>query len=1733
MSKVKQNYISPISIDLGAANTGVYMAHYKEWANIKEDDIDKKGIVYKLEKDKYTLLMADRTANRHQRRGFDRRQMAKRLFKLVWENELKLPWDNDTQQTISFLLNRRGFTFIKEDYNENTIRVFPKDCYDELPDILKQDKEGYEYDTKDTDTDTYDMATRIEEWAKDKETLKEKHDALAAKTKEVKNNLVVLVRLKKLREYCEIRKGNADIPPEKSKGNGVKLSQLSKWIFDKWMGEGIKGLEPHNSDANIDMVAVLNAKSPEQCEVILNSIPSNIDESNKNEKDSLWNFQMDAFNRESEEEKGNFDKKTEKTAKNEHVYRKAHINHLAYAIDLIKTELESGGRYRSKYFQEVKDALECETHTHGYLKRFCKKLSSKSFINPYSKEPLNAEAIHNLIGHISNLELKPLRKYFNNKVHIGGDKWLHDDLQAKYSNWLLKEWRVGKKDKDKGRGGKYDYIVLKQDYKKYEGKLVRFWLDTAPSKTIPPYQDNNNRHPPRCQSLLLNATCLNEKYPEWKDWLKELQQAEGSEEHIADYSQQLKDIKSSSGKGYFDQALSGNALVDSGKRTMEQLDARVMQFILDRAKKIDILNLNEIYSLAKKLRQLKNGDPKREKEKYVGLLNVAISESKLPKTLKTKQNLDSSDIFNANSFFHFICGYYRERQRARDGRIFIHPMYKKSKNSFTRTTRYDDKDCLMTYCNHKPRQKRHQIIYDLCSILQITPIEFRKLLDGKDDEEKIINWLDGIKGLKTRCGAAAKWQKDMRGSLKIAIGSIYGDIYRYEYRQSAKLPEKKKDKDNVLKKNLNPINKDINKSVELYNLCEDASKSYIALLSKAGSTAIESIEHKAYKNKAISIYELAKLNNIVYKDRSGNAKTCPACSLDNAMRMHKVDMDSNELVAKAQRLPAIETRVIDGAVKRLARIVGEKIAEHKWQQIKDKGSLDYGGQITIPIVTESNRFEFEPSLHTLKGKSGKAVTSASYSKEDRIKHASSCISTNDGRSYISAYGGKGMESGEFNKATEEIDHIIPRSSQWGLLNDEANLICVTKEDNQRKGNKIYRLKDLDDKYKNSIFHTADDKAIEGFITSALEDDQGEFKFKNYNSFINLSQEEQIAFRHALFLPEESGLRLKVVNAIDNRNRAFVNGTQRYFAEVVANEIYKKACASGHAEHIRFDYFSYEASSYTKQGGVYEWRKELVNFYRPNLREYSKEENKIQHNYSHLIDAQVVFCMALNDHQAEGTFKINLAKYGLWSKVEDGGEMVPDKRKHKVYGGELYDIAGVNVDGFNVVELSRNLPEPSTSVASHRPLFNENSVAMHFLKLMEVSYADSDTSDYYTGFLDMTALKDALDNDEEYTVYAKKLSQKDIEKNLDIYKKFPSQNANGSIILEGYGKKKAQVKLYALNKTAVFKYLVDNFNTALDEREIDRLLDKNNHESREKSKIYNCIKDLQYFTKRKNVIDGNSIYKTKENDKKCCNMVNPQIEHAWNSIKSKVVEGESIHDNVRRYFLDEGNGRLDYHQKVRKNFSLPVAASKGILIGKHDWRGREAYQCRPLSNDFSQDIHHFESNDNNDNRLSNIYRNRNMFISGKSFVSYMKYLHGIEPNHAINANDYYPCPIPEELEYFIDNMENKRTDKSRTTLRFHLKPDVERNFLEFKCLIQKFPTRPICESQEAIKIIDEASEIEDLENYIERIASKSTEENKKYKKSVFAIKNAILLYKKFRVDKTIEYICPKAKFTRTP
>ena len=1113
--------ISPISIDLGAKNTGVYFAHYLAHTSIENIKEASMGKVYQLEKDKYTLLMEQRTSKRHQRRGFDRRQMAKRLFKLIWEKYFNLPWDINTQQCTSFLLNRRGFSFLTEEYDAAVLSRFPKNAFNQFPNEIKNKFEN------DDENDVCDLNSSLEKWS----------DGSQEGTEKIR-----------------------------------------------------------------DIYTAFNEKI-----------------SREEKPSSIWKFKPTSFNLETATfiESDNDDiKKKNKILKN-------HLNHLTFALYKTLEELESGSRHRSQYFQEIENVLKNNGHTHVYLKNFCENLKKGFYTG------LNVDKLKNLIGHISNLELKVLRKYFNDKKHIKDDYFSETRINKYFRDWVIKEWRVSPlKDKYKAPCARYEYKSLKEKLKEHSDGVIHFWMTTCPNWTIPPYQDNNNRRPPRCQSLILNPSFLAERYPKWKNWLDQLKKIGSIKDYLEDFEEKLTNLKSSQGRPYFNNKSSDGAKKDGERRTHEELSARVLQFIFDRSKDKDLLRLNEIYSHAKKYRQKQSTEPERDNVK--SKLEDAISRSQLPDTFKVNINYDNDALFKEGSFFHLICKYYKDRQKAREGRIFIHPKYKDrgGNRGYKNTKHFNDRDHLLIYCNHKPRQKRYQILDDVAAQLQFSPNQLSQFLQNKEGDtigEKLFNWLSAIPALKTNCASAAKEQKDRRGQLKSDIKDIYEIIHR--------------NSDN-LEDSLAP------KASKLYKLCEKAKDVCLKITDSIYSESRQlEWKRRLQESPERGIYLLAQINNLAFKERGGNAKTCSVCSTDNSMRMQIIE--EGRASAKAQRLPAIEARLIDGAVMRIARIVGGAIADDKWKMISKE--LENNKKVHIPIIVESNRFEFEPNLNELKGRKGNnglnKYDDIFKKKRDRIKQASSGVSPYSGASL-----------GD----TGDLDHIIPRSNEtWGILNDEANLIFTNIEDNRsKKGDQQYFLKDLDDRYKKELFHTDDDIKIEEWIVNMINSNSSDdFTFGRYRSFINLTLDQKLAFRHALFLKTSHPLRKKVISAINNRTRAFVNGTQRYFAEVLANKIYMKAKREGRQKLLSFDYFSVESQSTSRGNGIYDLRKMYEELYE-EIRKYKKIENNPQSTYSHLIDAQLAFSIISNAHKNDGSLKIQINdSIQLWPVNTKTGEIL--------------------------------------------------------------------------------------------------------------------------------------------------------------------------------------------------------------------------------------------------------------------------------------------------------------------------------------------------------------------------------------------------------------------------------------------------------------------------------------------
>ncbi|MGX9366674.1 type II-B CRISPR-associated RNA-guided endonuclease Cas9/Csx12 [Desulfoplanes sp. PS50] len=1349
-----QQFISPIAVDLGAKHTGVYAAFYK--AHSRPENIERHGVVYNLDQQGYTLLMTDRTAKRHQRRGYDRRQMAKRLFRLIWEKKFGLPWNKDTAQVVGFLLNRRGFSYLSGAYSQEILAAFPEDAWNELPKAFQQEAGGC-YPP--------DLNARLQDWAKS-----------PSKLDQILNNLI---------EFKEKQE---------------KITQ-SPWIFKK-------------------------------------------------KEFDLENAKFDTIN--------------------------DNLHHLVFALQSVNSELASGAVHRKKYFEQVSDVLTKTDHTHTYLKIFCTTLQSGGF------DKLTPDNLTRLIGHISNLELKPLRKYFNDTKHRDGDYWDEERLTKLFDRWLCKEWRVDySKNPEKARDGKQDYTALRirwKNHRKSQKGIIEFWLEQNPAQTLPPYQSQNNRRPPRCQSLVLNPAFLDVHYPEWQTWTAILENLH--KEYLGDLRTAFKKLTSSKGNRYFDQTVTGELKTDSQKRTSAHLDARMLQFILDIRRDYDPACLNKIYSHAKKLRQ--QCKDRHDNETIVALQNT-LNKSKLPDMLKNEPDFDDEGIFPDGSFLHMICHYYKLRQRARDGRIFIHPEYNKTKlRGFENSRRFDDKDQMLTFCNLKTRQKKYQSLHDLAGIFQISPKVLRDTIQS-DEDDQIIAWLKTFRGLQTLCKDAATKQKNHRGQLNLLL-------------QTGK-------------------NNDLNKLKERAT----AMSQKIAQELFSGN-----FEEKA--KKFATVFSFVQLHNIAFTERSGNARSCPICSMDNSRRM-----ESTEDIlkgAKAQRLPAIPTRIIDGAVKKMTRILSKRITQDRWPAIES--ALKSGDQVRVPIVTESNRFEFEPKLKELKtGKVVKNTQTENFLEDKKTRIKNAC-------GQLCPYTGETITNGE-------IDHIIPRTSQYGTLNDEANLIYASKNGNERKGEKTYGLDNLSKGYKKQHFATDDDTEITNMIEKTIWDKENKrFKFGNYLSFINLQPDEQKAFRHALFLDSSSEIRQAVIKAVTNRTRSFVNGTQRYFAQALADELHKKALARGWQDRIDFDFFAVEAVSSSKGNGIRDYRY-IYEQDHTNFAEFIKKYGEPQKPYSHILDAQFAFMIALEKHQKQGSFLLDIPEDRTFLPVPKG------QSGHKSPQVIFYDIYVAPEKMDTPVDLERR--KPHDGFIEHRSFTRDSFYADRYLPVL-IKKTGHDQVEFRAGFdwensaqwplfkkrnkkiikdeKALNNLKEMLPLCNQVAHYPKNyMSVFDLQRpDLGLY-----ELLFRSDFFQTQEKQRGYIYL-TIDRKALHNYWIENFNTK---------------EGKPFDEFFTfCFAELGYKTEKKKITPEllTSKWESEIESKLFVKFKNkpielPYLQH-WKKLQNLWKEKKQSKNNkfdkmLYDFFLK--NKTHISHQRARKTFSLPVTTSEGkFILRRKGWNG---------------------------------------------------------------------------------------------------------------------------------------------------------------------------------------------------
>lgn len=783
------------------------------------------------------------------------------------------------------------------------------------------------------------------------------------------------------------------------------------------------------------------------------------------------------------------------------------------AVQLLITEHfpEKSDRERQKeIYNETRDALDrlIKAQQEGHYRRqeyldniradIANQPNLAALLQPAS---LTAAKLANLIGHVSNLQLRPLRRYFNDAAMAEKDRW-DEPRMAKFFWNYVESWRPSEEERGRRRA-----LLAHRDK-----PLLDVWLEVDPKLSVPPFEDQDNRRPPRCQSLLLDPQKLEEMLPAWQVITRKLLTANPG------IDEELENRPLAKGWPMKTPAV-------HPWRGDENYLARLLQRVLDRSRERDRYSLRLLVSLedGSALSQ-RAQNARAELERHIGSQHVA-------------------------AFLDFAARYYEEARAAREGS-------------------WDPGDAqnLMRRCDLHPPRKSKQRERLIGAILG-TELADAEALRAFLREPRVGR--STVRGIAAR---AADAQKEYGNALK-------------EIFQRNRWLERAGHK---------PENKEV---LKLFEDCRAAAQAIGAWLGQ---------EAERWENYA-SPFSLAQLHNILETDIHGFSSTCDGCSRENAWRS-RVNAAG---AAHAVRLPVDSVRPFDGVLRRLLDAQAYDIAQTKAKQIVSSGAA---GETHVPILIEENRFQFAESLAEIKRsakkkrdllrKKGEEQAQSWLGKEERIKAASNGICP---------YTGKPLGD------DGQIDHILPQSEtrKWHgtAYNSEANLIYVSGRGNTDKGNKIYDLDNLHPGYLQKQFGTKDPAAITARISTTLRPYFE--KEKTYTSFLDLSPEEQLCLRHALFAPE---LRGKAIGLLQTQSKARVNGTQKWFARRIISHLKRELQSRRAGSHVSFSIHRVSAED------VHRARRALAGA-NPV---FAKTDP--QPAASHVIDATLAFACGLQDPQ---------------------------------------------------------------------------------------------------------------------------------------------------------------------------------------------------------------------------------------------------------------------------------------------------------------------------------------------------------------------------------------------------------------------------------------------------------------------------------------------------------------------
>jgi len=754
-------------------------------------------------------------------------------------------------------------------------------------------------------------------------------------------------------------------------------------------------------------------------------------------------------------------------------------------------------------------------HRRDYLSAIKLDMHKDSRLFPIT-EIIGLEPLWRLVGNISNLQLRALRWYFNDKDMAEADLWKPDSLQVVLERWL-QYWRPESVAEKEQRKQAVVYLHKSND------PLV-FLTGLDPEITIPPYEDQDNRRPPKDQTLWLSPSALTSEYGDkWTIWAQKLLQANPGWDDGLDVILSYFDRKSRLPK-----VVRGKT-IESDVGAAELKASYVLQRLLDRSRKLD----NYAFRLLIRGRHTQSASqPLDELTKDLGSQHIEL-------------------------FLSFCERYYSEVDLARQG-----------------LWRADTAGLLERSDLNPPHKSK--ILYQL---------------------------VGSVLGEKLDKLSLGEFRSNLWTARKLPRGSTLKGA-------CAVIEECRKNQGNLFNERLRRLTYRVDNQGENAQQFTGDDKVIWAAWQKTQQAADAITEHFTHtaeaKAKYANPFTMSQLYNLLERDRKGFSNTTLAAHLENAWRM--TDAPGVIKSAYCSRLAADSIRPFDGVLKRILERQAWEIANYKATQLIQQEITH--STISLPILIEENRFAFSEALVDVK----KAGAPKRKRFSDRLQRQASRWEEKDIR-IRSASQGICPYTGEPISTLGEIDHILPRaasrSSRGTVFNSEANLIWCSRKGNQDKADKRYLLQDLHAVYLSKQFGTSDIVTIQHAIEATVNSLDRAFVFDA------LVSDEQVAVRHALFLPSGSPAYQRVEWQLARQMSARVNGTQAWLTRAIMEklDVLLMPWAKEHNNQIIYSaarISAEDASAIRKQLGTFQ-------------DEFSKQE--VQPIVSHVLDALCVFAAA--------------------------------------------------------------------------------------------------------------------------------------------------------------------------------------------------------------------------------------------------------------------------------------------------------------------------------------------------------------------------------------------------------------------------------------------------------------------------------------------------------------------------